>query len=36
MNIIKSLDLNLIYDINLCLNNINYFILIKVRIFHFI
>ena len=29
-NIMKSLDLNLIYDINLCMNNKNYFILIKV------
>jgi len=29
-NIIKSLNLNLIYDINLCLNNKIYFILIKV------
>ena len=29
-NIIKSLDLNLIYDINLCLNNKNCIILIKV------
>jgi len=29
-NIMKSLELNLIYDINLCLNDKNYFILIKV------